>query len=64
MATTQIKPEITASEIRAKLEGAGIRPGAGWSGYEKAKRLLIGDAWIDDSEYNRIIATILDILEL
>lgn len=65
MATTQTKPEITANEIRAKLEAAGIRRGCDWSDFERAEAIIIGDRWFDDShEYDRIKVMISDILDL
>lgn len=56
---------LTNTEIQAELEGAGIRPGAGSRGYERAKALIIGNTWMDESaEYDRIIAIICEYLRV
>lgn len=54
--------DLTPEKITSQLNEAGIMPGSGWIGYEKAKRLLIGDKWI--KEHQQIINTICEYLGL
>jgi len=56
---------LSPQEIRWILKSAGIRKGSKfWEDYERAKKAVFGDCWIDPYVYEKHLRVITDYLGL
>ena len=57
--------KITKKGVYLRLQAAGIQRGSGdWQGYVDAKRIVIGDHWLEQAAYRERIGWICDYIGL
>jgi hypothetical protein len=62
--SAQEADSLVVRNVWRRLKAAGMASGSGWPGYERAKRLIIGDEWIEPEEYHRLVRVICRALKI